>query len=85
MTEDLDAQIQECACRIWLEQGRPEGRAASHWDLARLLLAQENAPPEMLRSAETPAAEPIEAWTNQSELPTLSEQVAPGDMADPNR
>ena len=88
MTENLDVMVRERAYRIWLEEGQPEGRAARHWELARLLVAQANAPPEMLRSVETPVAEPIEAWTNQGEFPTLTdqgEQVAPGAMADPNR
>ena len=35
-----------------------------------------------------PRSEPIEAWVNQAELPTLTdqgEQSAPGEMADPDR
>jgi hypothetical protein len=39
----------------------------------------------MLKAVETPAAEPVEAWTNQGEFPTLTdqgEQVAPGNRGD---
>jgi hypothetical protein len=42
----------------------------------------------MLKPIRTPTSEPIVAWVNQAELPTLTdqgEQSIPGQTADPNR
>jgi hypothetical protein len=88
MRDDLEARIRQRAHQMWVDEGRPDGKADNHWELAKMAIALEDAQPEMLRTVDTPDAEPIEAWTNQAEFPTLTdqgEQVAPGDMADPNR
>jgi hypothetical protein len=88
MTKDLEARIRERAHQIWLQEGSPEGRAESHWELAKIAIALEGARPEMLNPIETPTSEPVEAWTNQGEFPQLTdqgEQNAPGEMAYPDR
>jgi hypothetical protein len=86
--DDLGNRIRQRAHQMWLDEGSPEGKATAHWELAKMAIALEDARPEMLRAVEAVAAEPIEAWRNQGEFPTLTdqdEQVIPGDAADPNR
>jgi hypothetical protein len=88
MTNDLEKRIRDRAHQIWLEEGSPEGRAESHWELAKIAIALEDAQQQMLKPIETPISEPVEAWTNQGEFPQLTdqgEQNAPGEMADPDR
>lgn len=41
MSDDKD-RIRRRAYQIWLEEGRPEGREAAHWEMARELVAIEN-------------------------------------------
>ena len=88
MADDLEERIRKRAHKIWLEEGCPDGKAESHWSLAKIAVALEDARDEMLRPVEAPRSEPIEAWVNQAELPTLTdqgEQGAPGELADPDR
>lgn len=88
MSSDLEDRIRSRAHRIWMEEGCPDGKADSHWDVAKMAIDLEDARPEMLRPVETPDAEPLDAWINQGEFPTLTdqgEQAAPGDRADPDR
>lgn len=87
MSDDLEARIRERAHKIWLDEGCPQGKAESHWELAKMALELEDARTEMLRPLESPMSEPIEAWVNQAEFPTLTDQdeqrfpgeVKPGD------
>ena len=82
--EQLERRIKARAHRIWEDEGRPEGRAQAHWELAKLAIAQEDAQESMLRPVETPQFEPIEAVVNQGEFPTLTdqgEQHIPGELA----
>jgi len=88
MADDLEERIRKRAHKMWLDEGRPDGRAESHWSLAKMAIALEDARDEMLRPVEAPRPEPIEAWVNQAELPTLTdqgEQSAPGELADPDQ
>ena len=39
---DQEQRIRARAYRIWEEEGRPEGRAEVHWDMARELIAIED-------------------------------------------
>lgn len=32
--EDINARIRERAYRLWIEEGRPDGRSQAHWDMA---------------------------------------------------
>jgi hypothetical protein len=88
MANDLETRIRARAHKMWLDEGSPEGRAESHWELAKMAVALEDAQLEMLKPVETPAAEPVEAWTNQGEFPQLTdqgEQNAPGQTGEPAR
>ena len=88
MEDDLERRIRERAHRMWLDEGRPDGKAESHWELAKMAVALEDARPEMLKPVEAPTPEPVEAWVNQGEFPQLTdqgEQNAPGQKADPDR
>lgn len=80
-----ESRIRERAHRLWEEEGRPEGRAESHWFQAKEIVAIEEGRPEMLKpvdAAEAPPVEPIEALTNAGEFPTLTDQ---GEMEIPQR
>jgi len=88
MANDLETRIRERAHRMWLDEGSPEGNAERHWELAKMAIALEDAKRQMLRPIETMNSEPVEAWVNQAEFPTLTdqgEQSPPGQMADPDR
>jgi hypothetical protein len=90
MNDDLETRIRERAHQIWLDDGCPTGRADQHWELAKMAVALEDARPEMLKpvDAPVPTSEPLDAWVNQAEFPTLTdqgEQHAPGELADPDR
>jgi hypothetical protein len=60
--------------------GRPDGKSADHWALARIAIALEDVKPQMLRPITSESSEPIDAWVNYGEFPTLTyqgEQHAP--------
>jgi hypothetical protein len=85
MPNDLERRIRERAHKMWLDEGSPDGRAESHWELAKMAIALEDARPEMLKPVETPTSEPVEAWINQGEFPQLTdqgEQIAPGQTGE---
>lgn len=80
---DRQEAIKERAYHLWLDEGRPEGRETSHWELACELVAIEaNAglmlKPNPLRPGEEimPDApgEPLEVQENLGEFPTLTDQ-----------
>lgn len=47
MDEETEERVQKRAFQIWEAEGRPEGRAAEHWDQAcrELGVADEARPP----------------------------------------
>lgn len=79
-----ETAIRERAYRLWEEEGRPEGRAESHWSQAREMIAIQDGLPETLKPVGAPGepVEPIEALTNAGEFPTLTDQ---GEMTIPGR
>lgn len=77
---DLDQRIRERAHKIWDNDGRPDGRAEQHWELARFAIAQEEAMPTMLKPVREEQPEPIEAVRNQAEFPTLTDQGEAQDV-----
>jgi len=82
---ELEQRTRELAHRLWIEEGQPQGKADTHWELARIAIALEDARPQMQRPVSGPTAEPVDAWVNQGEFPTLTdqgEQNAPGERAD---
>ena len=42
MADDIEARIRERAHKMWLEDGCPEGKADSHWSLAKMAIAVED-------------------------------------------
>jgi len=82
---DLEQRIRDHAYRLWVEEGRPEGRAEAHWEMARELVAIEDN--QRLATKRNPVSaghdrnlrgsepvEPLEAVENQGEFPTLTDQ-----------
>lgn len=80
-----DQRIRERAYHIWEREGRPEGRALDHWQMARSELALEHPTDDMFAPdpiAETgldynphpEPVEPIEAVENQGSFPGLTDQ-----------
>ncbi len=80
----IEHRVRERAYRIWLDEGRPEGRADLHWEMASELVAIEETPdlalqPNPLRPREEIIAreEPVELaelMENLGEFPTLADQ-----------
>lgn len=80
--EDTEKRIRERAYRIWDEEGRPEGRAQEHWEKARMIVSVEESLPTMLKPVAKSQPEPKEAFENQGEFPTLTDQ---GEQNNPQR
>lgn len=81
---DREQRIRERAYQIWVQEGRPEGRAEAHWEEARELEGQAEVSPGATRpnpagreeSAEAsghPAERP-ESMAVHGDLPGLSDQ-----------
>jgi len=78
-----DQSVKERAYRIWEAEGRPEGRAEVHWDMASELVAIEESQKDTLKPhpgetyANSPTGDPVEPMEvahNQGEFPTLVDQ-----------
>jgi Protein of unknown function (DUF2934) len=88
MSDSLEQRIRDRAHRIWLDEGQPDGKAEARWELARMAIALEDAKPQMQKPVTSETSEPIDAWVNQGEFPTLTdqgEQHAPGERSEPDR
>lgn len=80
----LEERIRERAHRIWEEEGRPEGRAQAHWDMASELVAQQDGLRGTLEknpaggpddtAQRTEPVEPSLAVENLGDLPGLTDQ-----------
>jgi hypothetical protein len=44
--DTMEQRIRDRAHKIWEEEGRPEGRAETHWERARALVASESGLPK---------------------------------------
>jgi len=78
---ELEQRIRARAYKIWLDEGRPEGRDQQHWQLAKFAIAEEDGLKTSLLPPQRPQPEPLEAVINQGEFPTLvdqGEEVPPG-------
>lgn len=79
-----DELIRGRAHRIWEREGKPEGRAEEHWQMARSELAAEAPPPDATLpnpvaagEEDNPHPEPVEpliAVENQGSFPGLADQ-----------
>ncbi len=70
-------RVREKAYQIWIEEGRPEGREADHWEKACELVAIEEAGDAALVPRATGAGdvvEPPEALENQGDFPEMVDQ-----------
>jgi Protein of unknown function (DUF2934) len=78
---DHEERIRMHAYRIWEEEGRPEGRAEVHWNMARDLVAVEGDFDNSIRpapplGADAQSGEPTEeAFGSEiGELPTMTDR-----------
>lgn len=84
MSEDLESRIRRRAYQIWEREGRPEGREADHWTLAKEEIAiEDNYAGTLLRNPSngpddtavtTEPVEPVLAMANQGEMPGMYDQ-----------
>ena len=72
--KSLEQRIRRRAYQLWLDAGKPEGLAETHWDQASELVAIEDNQRATLIPVSANESEPIEAVTNQGEFPTLTDQ-----------
>ena len=78
--DNREQRIRERAYRIWLDDGRPQGRADIHWDMASELVAIEDNQHLVRKPIERetgPTGEPIEptiAVENAGEFPAMTDQ-----------
>ncbi|HYD32913.1 MAG TPA: DUF2934 domain-containing protein [Azospirillaceae bacterium] len=84
MYQEDEERIRKRAYEIWEREGRPEGRADAHWDMAREEIAAKDnltgtlmpnpATAEVDRTFREGPVEPLEAVENQGEFPGLTDQ-----------
>ncbi|MGE0005886.1 MAG: DUF2934 domain-containing protein [Parvibaculaceae bacterium] len=86
-----EERIRERAYRLWIEEGRPDGKASEHWEKARELLELEADPEEGREEPDEgyndpgPWGEPVEQASvleNLGEFPTMTDQ---GEQEIPRR
>lgn len=92
---DREERIRAHAQRIWEEEGRPEGRAREHWDMATELVAIEDN--QNLATKPNPLShpdnrgefgepvEPAAAADALGDLPNLTDQGDRAEMPAPRR
>ncbi|HYE48573.1 MAG TPA: DUF2934 domain-containing protein [Azospirillaceae bacterium] len=83
MYREDEERIRQRAHEIWEREGRPEGREQAHWDMARELVAQEQAHADTLRpnpsrgpddvATRDQPVEPLLAVENLGDLPGLND------------
>jgi hypothetical protein len=82
MSDDHDERVRQRAYKIWLEEGRPDGRADVHWEMAREMMAiEDNLAPTLIpapaEGADAPNGEPVEqagVAGNTGGVPTMVDQ-----------
>jgi hypothetical protein len=70
-------RIREEAYRLWEAEGRPAGREEFHWASAKEILAlreSHDATLIPLTASTTEVVEPVAAFENQGEMPSLTDQ-----------
>ena len=65
----LEGRIREKAYELWVQEGRPEGRANDHWEKARILVAIESDRTSLVPVADE-RPEPADIQQNLGEFPT---------------
>lgn len=91
--DDYTERVRRRAYQIWLEEGRPEGRESTHWDMASELVAIEDQQTKITKPVRRRAgnkevaadhAEPAAPAAAMGELPTIideGEQTYPPSRA----
>lgn len=84
MADDVERRVAERAYRIWEREGRPEGRSAEHWDMAREEIAIEDNQRDTLQpnpshgpddtAEHTEPVEPVLSVEAQGDMPGLTDQ-----------
>ena len=84
MADDLESRIRARAHQIWEREGRPDGRAQDHWELASEEIAIEDNYRGTLRpnpshgsdgiAERTEPVEPVLSMENQGEMPGIADQ-----------
>jgi hypothetical protein len=82
--DEIERRIRERAHQLWEREGRPDGRDAAHWDMAKEQIAIEDnqrriTKPNPVAEGRVYAdrvgvVEPLEAVENAGEFPTLTDQ-----------
>jgi hypothetical protein len=74
-----EERIRERAYRLWVEEGRPHGKDAEHWQRARELLALEADREEGRQEADKRGkpVEPVSVPTKRGEFPTMTDGGEP--------
>lgn len=75
--DDYERRVRRRAHEIWLREGKPDGRAEDHWNLAREEVSEAEGIEDTLKPIEPegPAAEPLLAVESLGDLPgRLSDQ-----------
>ena len=75
--DDYQQRVRERAHEIWVREGKPEGRAEDHWNLAREEVSEAEGIEDTLKPIEPegPSAEPLLAVESLGDLPgRLSDQ-----------
>lgn len=82
--DEIESRIRERAHQIWEREGRPEGREAAHWEMAKEQIAIEDNQRNITKpnpvangheyADQTGPVEPLEAVENAGEFPTLTDQ-----------
>jgi hypothetical protein len=66
--DELEQRIRARAYQMWLDEGRPDGEADTHWDKARILVAIED-DRTSLKPVEEPKPEEASIMENLGEFP----------------
>jgi hypothetical protein len=81
--DDYAERVRRRAYQIWLEEGRPEGRESTHWDMASELVAIEDQQAKTTKPVRRSAgdtevaahrAEPPAPAAAMGELPTITDE-----------
>ena len=75
--DDVEERVRERAYKLWVEEGKPQGRADAHWDMAAELVAIEDNQRATLKPVPAEGGEPVESAeiaANSGEVPTLTDQ-----------
>lgn len=74
--DEYERRVRQRAHEIWLQEGKPDGRADAHWALAREEVAtEENIETTLKPVDDGPDAEPLLAVEGMADLPgRLSDQ-----------